>query len=189
MFECPRVTALDFFARWRVRLGYLLAVIVLLLARPTPRSILIGGAMGLIGLAIRAYAAGYLHKQEVLTITGPYSRTRNPLYFGSSFLALGAAVATNSYWASALLLIYFALVYSFVMRREEMELRQKHGASFDTYAAAVPLFFPRFSVGQRSANATDFSWAQYKKNHEYQAAAGFALLLTTLFVIWWLRLR
>ena len=89
------MTALDFFARWRVRLGYLLAVVVLWLARPTPRSILLGAALGVIGVGIRAYAAGYLHKQEVLTVTGPYARTRNPLYFGSSFLALGAAVATT----------------------------------------------------------------------------------------------
>jgi len=39
---------------------------------------------------VRAYAAGYLHKQEVLTVTGPYAYTRNPLYLGSGILALGA---------------------------------------------------------------------------------------------------
>ena len=117
------MTALDFLARWRVRLGYLLTIVVLLFARPTPRSIAIGAVLGIIGLCIRAYAAGYLHKQEILTITGPYARTRNPLYFGSSFLALGAALATNSVLAAAPLLIYFAVVYAFVMRREELELQ------------------------------------------------------------------
>jgi protein-S-isoprenylcysteine O-methyltransferase Ste14 len=184
------VTLQDFFARWRVRLGYLLALIVLWLARPTLRSILIGAALGFVGLAIRAYAAGYLHKQEVLTVTGPYAWTRNPLYFGSSFLALGSAVAVNSVWAAALLLVYFALVYSFVMRREELELRQKHGAAFDEYASAVPLFFPRlFSKGNERANGAGFSWAQYQKNHEHQAAIGFVLLLAGLLVIGWLRAR
>lgn len=183
------MTALDFFARWRVRLGYLLAILVLYLARPTPRSILFGAVVGLIGLSIRAYAAGYLHKQEVLTMTGPYARTRNPLYFGSSFLALAAAVAMNSIWATALLLVYFALVYGLVMRREEMELQQKHGSAFAAYAAAVPLFFPRLFIGKPSAAAGPrFSWAQYKKNHEYQAALGFALLLLALIAIWRLRL-
>ncbi len=183
------MTALDFFARWRVRLGYLLAVVVLYLARPTPRSILLGAAVGLLGLCIRACAAGYLHKQEVLTVTGPYARTRNPLYFGSSFLTLGAAIAMHSWWAAALLLIYFALVYGFVMRREESELRQKHGSSFDAYAAAVPLFFPKLFASTSAPISAGFSWAQYKKNHEYQAAIGFALLLLGLFAIWWLRLR
>ena len=184
------MTALDFFARWRVRLGYLLAVVALWLARPTPGSILLGAGIGFIGLVIRAFAAGYLHKQEVLTTTGPYARTRNPLYFGSSFLVLGAAVAMRSWWAAALLLVYFALVYSLVMRREELELRQKHGDAFARYASAVPLFFPRpFGSTGLSAGSLEFSWAQYRKNHEYQAAIGFMLLLVGLVVIWWLRLR
>jgi protein-S-isoprenylcysteine O-methyltransferase Ste14 len=179
------VTAADFLARWRVRLGYLLAIVVLFLARPTFRSILLGAAVGLPGLIVRAYAAGYLHKQEVLTVTGPYARTRNPLYFGSSLLALGAAVAMNSWIAAALLLLYFALVYSLVMRREERELRAKHGATFNSYAARVPLFFPSFSVSrQQTLPETRFSWSQYKKNHEHQAALGFLLLLLFLVVIW-----
>ena len=179
------MTALDFFSRWRVRLGYLLAVVALLLARPTPRSILLGAAVGAIGLAIRAYAAGYLHKQEVLTTTGPYAYTRNPLYFGSSILAAGAAVAMRSWLAAALVLVYFAVVYAFVMRREEMELRGKHGAAFDAYAAAVPLFLPRLARKSSPGEAYGaFSWAQYKRNHEYEAPFGFLLFLVLLAVIW-----
>jgi protein-S-isoprenylcysteine O-methyltransferase Ste14 len=180
---------MDFFARWRVRLGYGLAVLVLWLARPTPQSILMGAAIGMVGLGIRAYAAGYLHKQEVLTMTGPYAWTRNPLYFGSSLLTCGAAVAMNSWWSAGLLLVYFTLVYSFVMRREEMELRQQHGAAFDTYAEAVPLFFPRPATGKGLLTGSrSFSWRQFRKNHEHQATIGFLLLLAGLAVIWHLRL-
>jgi protein-S-isoprenylcysteine O-methyltransferase Ste14 len=182
------VTALDFFARWRVRLGYVVAIVVLWLARSTPVSILVGGIVGLVGVAIRAYAAGYLHKQEILTMTGPYARTRNPLYFGSGVLTAGAAIAVHSWWAGALLLIYFALVYRFVMRREEMEMRAKHGALFDAYAARVPLFFPRLTLAVGAgADTTGFSWAQYRKNHEYEAAVGFVLLLVLLVAIWRVR--
>ncbi|HUL33921.1 MAG TPA: isoprenylcysteine carboxylmethyltransferase family protein [Candidatus Eisenbacteria bacterium] len=189
------MTALDFFARWRVRIGYPLAVVVLWLSHPVPRSILIGACVGFVGLAIRACAAGYLHKQEVLTTTGPYSHTRNPLYFGSSILVLGAAIAMNA-WPSALILIgYFALVYSFVMRREEIELRGHHGAAFDAYAQAVPLFFPRLTPAKVPSStiapaqpaalpAAGFSFAQYRKNHEHQAALGFLLLLLVLIIIW-----
>ena len=184
------MTLLDFFARWRVRLGYILGVIVLLLARPTLRSILLGGLVGFVGLCIRGYAAGYLNKQEVLTVTGPYARTRNPLYFGSSILAAGAALAMNSIWAAALLLVYFALVYSFVMRREEAELRLQHGDAFSAYAASVPLFFPRlFGATTSAAKGVAFSWNQYRKNHEHEAAVGYVLLLLGLALIWWLRLR
>jgi len=184
------VTASEFLARWRVRLGYLLAIAVLLLARPTPISIVIGSALGIIGLCIRGYAAGYLRKQAVLTTTGPYAHTRNPLYLGSSFLALGTAVATMSWIAASLLLVYFGVVYSFVMRREETELQQQHGALFAAYAATVPLFFPKLSAeAKMTTDRPQFSWEQYRKNHEYQASIGFALLLMALLVIWRLRLH
>jgi protein-S-isoprenylcysteine O-methyltransferase Ste14 len=179
------MTARDFFFRWRVRLGYLLALVVLLLARPTLRSILLGAAVGVIGLAIRAYSAGFLHKQEVLTTVGPYAYTRNPLYFGSCILAVGAALAVHSWLAAALLLVYFTTVYSFVMRREEMELRRKHSAAFDAYAAAVPLFFPRLARKSTLRGAGgSFSWAQFRRNHEYEAPVGFLLFLVLLVVLW-----
>jgi len=179
-----------FFARWRVRLSYPLAILVLWFARPTPRSVLWGAPLGLLGLLIRARAAGHLHKQEVLTVTGPYAYTRNPLYFGSAVLTIAASVAAHS-WISALILCtYFALFYSIVMRREETELRAHHGAAFEDYARTVPLFFPRITPARLPfAGAGAFSFAQYKKNHEYQAAVGFLLLLGLLLLIWWLRSR
>lgn len=180
-----------FFARWRVRLGYPLAIAVLWLARPTAESIGVGALIGALGLGLRAYAAGYLHKQETLTITGPYAYTRNPLYFGSAILAIGAGVATHSLIAAGLLIVYFSVFYSIVMRREEGELRGHHGEAFEAYARAVPLFFPRITAAKMSGvsagSAGAFSYAQYRKNHEWQAALGFVLLLVALLVLWRLR--
>ena len=180
-----------FFVRWRVRLGYPLAILVLWFARPTPRSILVSIPLGLLGLLVRAFAAGHLHKQEVLTVTGPYAYTRNPLYFGSAILALAGGVATYSWISAAVLFAYFCVFYSMVMRREEEELRRHHGAAFDEYAKAVPLFFPRLTPANLlpSRGSASFSLAQYRKNHEYQAAVGFVLLLALLLLIWWFRSR
>ena len=179
-----------FFARWRVRLSYPCAILVLWFARPTPRSILWAAPLGLLGLFVRARAAGHLHKQEVLTVTGPYAYTRNPLYLGSAILTLAAAVAATPGCQRQFCALILRLFYSIVMRREEAELRQHHGAAFDEYARAVPLFFPRLTPAKLSfAGAGSFSLAQYKKNHEYQAAIGFLLLLAVLLLIWWLRLR
>ena len=173
------------FARWRVRLGYVLAVSVLWFAKPTPRSIAFGAFVGVIGLCIRAYAAGYLHKQSVLTVTGPYAYTRNPLYLGSSILALGAGIATRSWISAAILVVYFTLVYAVVMRREENELLIQHGEAFKAYAAAVPLFFPRMTPARLEGTSVgSFSLAQYKKNHEYEAAVGFLLLLLVFLLKW-----
>jgi protein-S-isoprenylcysteine O-methyltransferase Ste14 len=179
-----------FFTRWRVRLGYPLAVAVLFFSKPTPHSILAGALVGAVGLFLRAYAAGYLRKQAVLTVTGPYAHTRNPLYFGSSILALGTGIATRSWISGLLLCAYFALFYSIVMRREENELRLHHGVAFEEYARAVPLFIPRLTPAKLPASsAGSFSFSQYIKNHEWQAAAGFFFLLGMLLLIWYLRLR
>src|SRR5262249_2088768 len=100
---------------------------------------------------------------------------------GSAFLTLGAAVAMRSWISAALLLSYFAVFYFAVMRREEHELRQRHGPSFDAYAHAVPLFFPRLTAPKDTAAAA-FSFAQSRKNREWRAALGFLLLLAVLFL-------
>src|SRR5258706_4275505 len=131
----------NFFVRWRVRLGYPLAIAVLFFSLPIPRSILVGALAGVIGLWVRAYAAGYLHKQEVLTITGPYAYTRNPLYLGSAFLALGAGIATRSWTSALILFVYFAVFYSIVMRRGEKELPTSPSACLAEYARARAPFF------------------------------------------------
>jgi len=184
------VNATAFFSRWRVRLGYPLAIAVLIFARPTPGSIVSGALVGIAGLLVRAYAAGYLHKQEILTMTGPYAYTRNPLYLGSALLVLGAGIAAHS-WISALLLWgYFALFYFVVMRREEQELRAQHGRAFDVYARTVPLFLPRLRpVNAEIAGRAAFSYAQYKKNREYRAAIGFLVVLVVLFSRWFIGLK
>jgi protein-S-isoprenylcysteine O-methyltransferase Ste14 len=167
-----------FLARWRVRLGYPLAPVYLWLALPTLKSLAWGSAIALLGLLLRAAAAGHLHKQEELTVSGPYAWTRNPLYFGSFLLVIGFAVASHSWVAAALIVGYYAIFYPAVMRREEDELQRKHGEAFDKYAARVPLFFPRAPrrSGEAPVGAAGgqlFSWDQYGRNREYQAALGF----------------
>lgn len=172
-----------------MRFGYPLVVVVLFLAHPVPTSIAWGAMVGVVGLVIRALAAGFLHKQQVLTVKGPYAHTRNPLYLGSAVLTLGAAIATFSWIDAVLLCVYFAVFYSVVMRREEAELRLQHGAAFDEYAREVPLFFPRWSAARLpGAVSGSFSLAQYVKNREFRAAVGFLFLLGILVVIWRLRL-
>jgi protein-S-isoprenylcysteine O-methyltransferase Ste14 len=173
----------NFWMRWRVRVGYPVAVIYWLLAEPTPRSILIGVLIAATGLAIRASASGHLRKYEQLCTTGPYARTRNPLYFGSAFLAAGFVVAGHSWAPGAIVTAYFAIFYYAVMRNEESDLHARYGRAFDEYAAQVPLFLPRIFFPGKSEVATppapavspggeEFSWPQYARNREYQALIG-----------------
>jgi hypothetical protein len=181
--------------RWRVRVGYPVAVLFWLLANPQPLSILIGGIVAALGLAVRAAASGHLRKDRELATAGPYARTRNPLYLGSAFLAAGFAIAGRSWLAGAIVLIYFAVFYYAVMGNEAEDLHRGFGAEFDAYAARVPLFFPRLGRAKRAgespagASGQKFSWMRYRRNREYKALIG---TITGLAVVWlrmWLRRR
>lgn len=160
-----------FWMRWRVRTGYPVAVLFLVLASPTPRMIVIGALVSALGLVIRGDAAGYLRKDRELATAGPYARTRNPLYLGSAILAAGFMIAGNSIWAAALVALYFSVFYYAVMRNEEEDLSKRFGAPFDEYAKRVRLFFPSI-VARSSADGTHFSWNQYSRNREYKALIG-----------------
>ncbi len=175
--------------RWRVRAGYPLSILYIALASPTVKFIAIGASVAAIGLIIRGAAAGHLRKLETLTTSGPYAWTRNPLYLGSSLLAAGFAIAGCSPWSALVIVAYFLAFYPAVMKREEAELRVRYGEAFNEYAARVPLFWPRppkRTVAREStAEGARFSWEQYARNREYQAAIGVvgALLLVWLRMI------
>jgi len=171
--------------RWRVRAGYPLAVLYFVLATPTLRATGVGAVISAIGLVIRGAAAGHLRKLESLTTTGPYALTRNPLYLGSAFLAAGFAVAGASIWSALVLAAYFFAFYPAVMKKEEAELRARYGPVFDEYAKRVPLFFPATRRHGNSSSmpngGAQFSWEQYWRNREYQAAIG---TLGALALVW-----
>lgn len=90
------------------------------------------------------YIAGY--KDKVLITQGPYSISRNPLYFFSLFGALGIGFCTETFTFPLSLLIVMMLYYPLVVRKEERRLRQCFGDEFDAYAKRVPAFFPKFSL-------------------------------------------
>jgi protein-S-isoprenylcysteine O-methyltransferase Ste14 len=178
--------------RWRVRTGYPVAVIYLVLANPKPRWILAGAIVAAVGLLIRGASSGHLRKDRELATSGPYAYTRNPLYLGSAFLAGGFAIAGGSWWAGLLVVAYFGIFYYAVMRNEEQDLRRRFGAAFDAYATRVPLFFPWFAAGgaQSTGEASqEFSWAQYRRNREYKALIGTIAGLGVLFLRMWIRRR
>ena len=120
--------------RVRVPLGLLFAALFLLLARPTVATLLIGLPFVLLGLATRAYAAGYLSKNKSLATTGPYAYTRNPLYLGSGLLAVGFALAGANLLVGIPLVLMFLAIYVPTIRSEERYLRKKF-ADFDATPA------------------------------------------------------
>lgn len=159
--------------RWRVPLGFACAAIFLVFAKPTLLTLVIGGAIAVAGLILRAWSAGHIRKNDVLAITGPYSYTRNPLYLGSFVIGLGFTVAAARPALAVLFAVLFLCIYLPVMRVEAKTLAGIFGDSYREYAREVPLFLPRLlPYENEQANPNRFEASLYLRYREYQAALG-----------------
>lgn len=165
--------------RWRVPLGFVCAIIFIVLARPNALSLAVGGVVALFGLLLRAWASGHIRKNARLAVSGPYAYTRNPLYLGSFVLGLGFTIAASSSpWLlaglGALFASLFLGIYWPVMRVEAATLAQMFGEEYEAYAAAVPLLFPRLTPYRDGAGgaAVRFDPSLYMRYREYRAALG-----------------
>ncbi len=169
----------DFVARMRVPSGFLLVLAFSWFSRPDIQSLAYGLPVSLLGLAVRAWAAGHLAKNQTLAASGPYAFTRNPLYLGTLLTAAGLAIASRSLGLGALFTAVFLFIYLPVIQLEQQYL-QSLFPDYAAYAARVPALLPRMTPAPGAQRA--FQWSLYMKNQEYQAAAGF--MAGTLFLLW-----
>ena len=179
MIQFPKPYA-DLVARLRVPSGFLIVIVFAWFSRPTPESMLWGIPVSIAGLALRAWAAGCLAKNQQLATGGPYAYTRNPLYVGTLLVAAGLAIAARSTWLAALFAVVFLFVYLPVIQNEEQHLRSIF-PDYAAYADRVPALFPRLTPAN-SETSNPFRASLYLKNQEYQAGLGF--LAGMLFLLW-----
>ena len=163
---------IDALARGRVRLGFLSAVLVLWLARPTPTSLIIGGLVAMAGETLRFWAAGHLTKARDVTMSGPYRWMAHPLYVGSAIMGAGLAIASARVGVAIVIVVYLGATILSAIWSEESFLRERFGHRYDEYQ--------RGAVARGSTRR--FSLAQAMSNREYRAIAGLvgAVLLLAL---------
>jgi protein-S-isoprenylcysteine O-methyltransferase Ste14 len=165
--------------RIRVPLGFVFTAVFLFLARPSAESLLVSLLLVLPGLWLRAFAAGYVKKNQELTTTGPYAYTRNPLYLGSMLIAFGFAAASESWILIVLLATLFFSIYLPTIRSEEQFLRGQF-PGFDAYAREVPRLFPRITPAPSARSAGVFSRERYLHHREYNSSIGAAAIYAVL---------
>ena len=153
----------------RVPLGFVCMCAILWLARPTLRSLAIGGAIAAAGEVFRIWAAGHLEKGREVTQSGPYRITRHPLYVGSAIIALGAALASARVSAAILIGIYMVVTIVAAVLHEEANMRAAFGDTYDAYAQS-----------RTAPVARSFSLGRVIKNKEYKAVAGLAAVAAIL---------
>ena len=158
--------------RWRVPLGFLCAGLFIVFARPRLATLAIGAPVSLIGLWLRAWGSGHLRKNDALATSGPYAHTRNPLYLGSLIMGLGFTIASGRWWLGLLFVGLFLGIYLPVMRVESATLARLFGTSFEEYAGAVPVLWPRLTPYRSGREKIGFDQSLYLRYREYRAALG-----------------
>ena len=102
-------------------------------------------AIGMVGrIWCLTYSSGY--KSSELVTQGPYSVSRNPLYFFSFVGLVGIGLATETFTLTLVLIVFFAIVYPAVIAGEEEFLRGKFGQAYEEYSRRTPRFFPNSAL-------------------------------------------
>ena len=115
----------------------------------------LGGAIFLVGLAVRVWAQMHLHyRLEVrkhLTLAGPYRFVRNPIYISNIIILLGLTVMSELVWFIPVVLAYSLALYSMVVRHEEAHLTEKYGDAYRSFMAETPRWLPRMDAARAVA--------------------------------------
>ena len=103
----------------------------------------------LIRLSAVSYAGGRTRTTKVgansLCTSGPYSRTRNPLYIGNIFIYSGVVLLSGGIYMFQLLAVvifYFIFQYRMIISLEEEKLSSLFGQDYSKYINNVPRIIP-----------------------------------------------
>lgn len=122
------------------------AILLVVFARPNPTGIVVGLILIFLGELIRIWAAGHLQKNEVLTVSGPYSYVKNPLYIGSILITAGFCILADNIYLLAAAMFMFCFHYIPYKKRVEGDrLKRLFGKAYEDYDEQVPEYLPRWT--------------------------------------------
>jgi protein-S-isoprenylcysteine O-methyltransferase Ste14 len=123
---------------------YLAGIVLLLVAKPTRTSFIIGLVFVACGEAIRVWAVGYLQKNRILVTNGPYGYVKNPMYIGTILITAGFCLMANAIYVLVLAFLGFIFYYLPHKRRvERRRLRTRFGEAFMAYDREIDDYMPR----------------------------------------------
>jgi protein-S-isoprenylcysteine O-methyltransferase Ste14 len=176
------------FLSWLFGIAYLIFAAAPHYMPPTSALLylIIGLEIALLGEALRIWANGYLQKDESLTVNGPFSYTRNPLYLGSFLIGFGFCFATSRLPLFITFLVFFFLVFLNTIRHEERILEEKFGGEFQRFKEKVPIFIPSFTPYESNIY-NKFSWKQVKHNKEHLTVIGVLVIAVYVIIRYWIQ--
>jgi protein-S-isoprenylcysteine O-methyltransferase Ste14 len=86
--------------------------------------------------AVRTAAGVDLERPGQLVDSGPYARSRNPMYVAWTLGYVGVALVAGTAWPLLLLPVVLVVTH-IVVRREERTLERRFGDAYSSYRASV----------------------------------------------------
>jgi hypothetical protein len=125
---------------------YIGAILLIFFAKPGMPGLLIGMFLIFLGESIRIWAAGHLQKNEMLTVSGPYSYVKNPLYIGSILITAGFCILADNIYLLAAASFMFCFHYIPYKKKVEGDrLKKIFGSQYEDYDEKVPEYLPRWT--------------------------------------------
>lgn len=93
---------------------------------------------------------------------GPYSVSRNPLYFFSAIGAIGVGAMIGSVTVAVLFGVLCYMAFHYVIMVEEDHLTRIFGEPYQAYLREVPRFFPSPGLYTDLDNVSVRPWALYR---------------------------
>lgn len=114
-------------------------------------------------------------KNRTLVTSGPYSVTRNPLYFASILGAVGIGLQTGMLTFAVIGGLVTWAIFAWVVRREERFLSATFGPDYAAYCARTPRFLPQLSLFDNGGDVHSFSSARLW--HTFRDSSLFFLII------------
>ena len=107
----------------------------------------VGYFLLLAGIGLRMWSTLYIgqRKSKQLITDGPFSMCRNPLYFGSLLVAIGASFCFENLVLLVFVLLVLVPIHLLVIFAEEKKLAGNFGAPYEQYKKMVPRLWFAFS--------------------------------------------
>ncbi|MAT38131.1 MAG: protein-S-isoprenylcysteine methyltransferase [Ectothiorhodospiraceae bacterium] len=169
-------------------------ILVLVFAEPTVQSLIIGGAVVLLGALIRAWSVSHAgrttrstadYAAPELTTSGPYSFTRNPIYIGNVTIYMGIGIMSMAWfpWLQLAGLVFFSIQYHYIIRGEEGFLEKQFGEPYQKFLENVPRVIPRFTPYNPDGGKGDWGMAFKSERRSLQAYLLTSLIIVAIYIL------
>ncbi len=170
-------------------------VAMVIFAHPATSTILIGGALVVLGEFVRYWGVAYAGSLTRVTggvgapeviMAGPFAYVRNPLYVGNILLYVGVGVMSNALfpWLVLVAAAYFVFQYYEIVMLEEDFLRGNFGTAYEDFASHVPRFIPRLTQYRNESQAHQRpDWAAALRS-ERRTLQAIGIVIVILMALW-----